>query len=297
MGMLVGRRRILQVAVAFGLVGTRSWAATEATFGDFALTTVSDGKLLFPVDTLIPEGQDAAAMLALAGAAGDTYESPLNVTLLRRGADVILFDAGSGPDFVPTAGLLVDGLAAIDVAPEDVTHVIFTHGHPDHLWGVLDDFDEPLFASAAHMIGAVERDFWVHPDTLTALPAARQSFAAGASRRIEAMGDALAVFGDGDEVAPGITARMTPGHTPGHMAFMLGDQAAIMGDVVTNLIGFARPDLPSANDHDTAQAAATRAAMLAELAASGLPMVGYHMPGGGIGTVSAADKGFAFKPM
>jgi len=295
--MQITRRRILQASMAFGLIGTRGWAATEATFGDLSLVTVSDGKLVLPTTMLLPEGQDAAALLAIAGASGDTYDSPLNVTLLRRGSDVVLFDAGSGADFVPTAGLLTEGLSAIGIAPEDVTHVIFTHGHPDHLWGVLDEFDEPIFANAAHMMGAVERDFWTDPATLSALPEDRQSFAVGAARRIDALGDTLAIFADGDEVAPGITARMTPGHTPGHMAFMLGDQAVILGDVVTSLIGFARPDVPGGTDHDPAQAAATRATMLTELAASGLPMVGYHMPQGGVGTVSKEGDGFAFNPL
>ncbi|WP_254684965.1 hypothetical protein [Tateyamaria omphalii] len=29
--------------------------------------------------------------------------------------------------------------------PEDITHVVFTHVHPDHIRGLFNDFDEPLF--------------------------------------------------------------------------------------------------------------------------------------------------------
>lgn len=294
--MQISRRRILQTAAVFGLLGTRSWAATEAQFGDMQLTTVSDGKLFLPLATMVPPGEDAAALLRLAGIEGDPVESALNVTLLRRGSDVVLFDAGGGPAFVPTSGLLPDSLAAIGVAPQDVTHVIFTHGHPDHLWGVLDDFDELLFANAAHLMSRVERDFWLDPATIDLLPEERQNFATGAARRIEALGDRLAAFDDGDEVLAGVTARLTPGHTPGHMAFDLGGQALVLGDVVTNAIGFVRPDAANPLDTDPALAAATRASMLEELAGSGMPMIGYHMPGGGIGTVAKSGDGFAFNP-
>ena len=295
--MQITRRRVLGTALAFGALATRSWAATEATFGDFVLTTLSDGRLVLPANAIVPPGEDRAAMLALAGVTGDAAEIPLNVTLLRRGADLVLFDTGSGPDFVATAGLLPEALSAAGIAPEDVTHVVFTHGHPDHFWGVLDEFDEPRFANAKHFMGAAERDFWADPATLAALPEDRKTFASGAARRIEALGERLETFGDGDTVLDGITARLTAGHTPGHMAFALGEQAIVLGDVAANLIGFARPDLPNANDTDPAAAAATRKQMLGELAASGLPMVGYHMPGGGIGKVAAAGSAFAFQPL
>lgn len=294
--MQISRRRILQTAAVFGLVGTRSWAATEATFGDIQLTTVSDGKLVLPVAAVVPPGEDAAALLQQVGISGDQVESALNITLLRRGNDVVLFDTGGGKDFVPTAGLLPDGLAAIGVAPEDVTHVIFTHGHPDHLWGVLDEFDEPLFANAAHLMSQVERDFWLDPATAGLLPEDRRTFVSGAARRIEALGDGLATFADGDEVLAGVTARLTPGHTPGHMAFDIHGQALVLGDVVTNAIGFLRPDLPNGFDTDPVLGSATRAAMLGELAGSGMPMIGYHMPGGGIGKVEKSGDGFAFVP-
>ena len=296
--MTITRRNILQASCALiGLATTRAWALTEATFDGHAIRTLSDGHLVLPRAFLIADGVDPAVadpILQAAGITGDQFESPLNITLWQRGDDLVLFDAGSGPDFMPTAGRLVEALAAIDLTPEQITHVVFTHAHPDHIWGVLDDFDEPVFANAAHLIGAVERDYWMDPATMTNTPEDRQSFVAGAQRRIEALGDSLTTFNDGDEVLPGLRAMMTPGHTPGHTSFDLGD-AVIVGDAIGNAhLGFTRPDLPSSSDQDQELAIETRIKLLNRLADSGATMVGYHLPNGGIGTVLRDDQGFTY---
>lgn len=297
--MHLNRRYFLHCAAALGVVGTRAWTVSELAFEDFTIQSVSDGKLVLPVGFLVPDSIDRdeiAPLLAEAGISGDSYEAPLNLALLRRGEYLILFDAGSGPDFMPTAGKLSEALDAIGIAPDQITHVVFTHAHPDHIWGVLDDFDEALFVNARHLINRVERDFWIDPATLGTIEPARQSFAAGAMRRIEALGDRLEVFEDGDQVAPGVTARMTPGHTPGHTSFDLDGQAFVTGDMVTNAhLGFRKPDLPSGSDQNPEIASKTRIKALNMLADSGIPIVGYHLPDGGIGKVVRDTDGFLFQ--
>ena len=68
-----------------------------------------------------------------------------NLALFRDGSNTVFFDVGSGPDSIPSAGTIVDSLDGFGIAPEDVTHVVSTHAHPDHIWGLLDEFDDPLF--------------------------------------------------------------------------------------------------------------------------------------------------------
>lgn len=298
--LFLTRTAALISAAALPLAPLRGWAVTTMTAGDLRIDSVSDGHIEFPPDfafATIPEAERADLLRSLNIDPEAVVRSPLNITLLRQGDRVVVFDAGSGPDFVPTAGTLLEGLSAIGVSPEDVTDVIFTHGHPDHLWGVLDDFDEPLFPSAAHRMGQVEFDYWTDPATIDTIGEERQSFAAGAMRRLTALGDRIERFGDGDEILPGIRAVMTPGHTPGHMSFEIGtpdDGLFVAGDFVTMLAGFARPDLGTATDHDPALAAQTRAAMLARLADEGWTILGYHLPEGGIGRVRRAGQAFSF---
>ncbi|NHF74251.1 MBL fold metallo-hydrolase [Paracoccus xiamenensis] len=295
------RTAALISAAALPLAPLRGWAVSTLTAGDLRIDSVSDGHIEFPPDfafAMIPEAERGDLLRSLDIDPLAVVHSPLNITLLRQGDRVVLFDAGSGPDFVPTAGTLVEGLSAIGVSPEDVTDVIFTHGHPDHLWGVLDDFDEPLFPSADYRMGQVEFDYWTDPATIDTIAEERQSFAVGALRRLTALGDRIERFQDGAEVLPGIRAVMTPGHTPGHMSFEIGspgDGLFVIGDFVTMLAGFVRPDLGTSTDDDPALAAQTRAAMLARLADEGWTVLGYHLPDGGIGKVIRDGQAFSFE--
>ena len=207
---------------------------------------------------------------------------------------------GSGADFMPSAGKLVSSLDAIGLTPEDITHVLFTHAHPDHIWGVLDDFDDPLFAEATYMMGRAEWDYWWNPETVDTIGAARAPFAVGAKRRMEAIEDAVELFDDGDEVLPDIAAIASYGHTPGHMAFEVraGDDAAlIVGDAIGNHhAAFARPDWPSGSDQDQDTAISTRTQLLDRLAGEQMRLVGFHLPDGGMGRVERTGGAYRFVP-
>ncbi|WP_116133867.1 MBL fold metallo-hydrolase [Tropicimonas sp. IMCC34043] len=300
--MTLTRRRMLQASLAGAFLPlVPRWARAEIALGDMRIDTLSDGHLVLPPDFIFgPMPQQALpAVLAPFHISLDTPLLPdCNLTLLRRGEDVVLFDAGAGLTFQDTAGKLPAALDAIGLAPEEVTHVIFTHGHPDHLWGVLDDFDEPFFANAQHMMGKTEWDFWIDPQTADRIDAARTTFAIGARRRLEAMEDAMLFFADGEEILPGVAARMTPGHTPGHMSFELrsgSESLMVLGDAISNHhVAFARPDWPSGSDQDTALAAATRVALLDQIAAMQMPVIGFHLPGGGLGRAERDGSSYRF---
>ena len=68
--------------------------------------------------------------------------------------------------FLPTLGELPAALDAADVDIGSITDVVFTHAHPDHIWGILDDFDDLLMPDAAYHISQAEWDFWDSDDAL-----------------------------------------------------------------------------------------------------------------------------------
>lgn len=287
------------VTATSGLLPRRAGAQTSVQMGGMQIDMLSDGNLVLPRDFILgPMPQpEADAILAANGVAEGALTPPCNLTLLRHEDRVILFDVGSGPDFQPTAGFLPDTLDAMGLYPEDITHLVITHGHPDHIWGLLDDFDEPFLPEAQILMGRVDFDYWSDPNTTSSIGTARQSFAVGARRRLSAVADRMTLFDDGAEILPGIAARATYGHTPGHMAFELRDGSQslmVIGDAIGNPhVGFARPDWNSGSDQDPQRAAATRVSLLDQLASEQIQIAGFHLPGG-LGRAEPGGDGYRF---
>lgn len=298
------RRRMLGATAAGAICGMprMGLTATQTTLGTATITTLSDGNLVLPREFLLGDldPEKAAPILAEHGISGDVMEPPCNLTLLQDGERTVLFDAGSGHAFMPSAGELPDALDAAGLSPDDITHVIFTHAHPDHLWGVLDDFNDPIFTNATHMIGQTEWDYWTDPATVDTIGEARASFAVGAARRLAAIEDRIEFFTGGQEVVSGIMAHASNGHTPGHMSFEVrnGSEAVmVVGDAIVNgHLAFARPDWPSGSDQDVEMGIATRLRLLDQLATDKMALVGFHLPGGGLGRVERANGAYIFVP-
>jgi glyoxylase-like metal-dependent hydrolase (beta-lactamase superfamily II) len=298
---MLTRRQLLTATAtaAAALAPRRLWAASTLTLGSIQIDTLSDGNLVLPGDFILG-GMPQAEMQAIVAKYGlptDQLTPPCNVTLLRDGTNTVLFDVGSGPDFQPSAGKLPEALDAIGLTVDDITHVLFTHGHPDHLWGLLDDFDEPVFPNAEYMIGQAEFDYWTNPETVNTIGEARATFAVGAARRLAAIAETVRLLADGEEPLPGIMARLTPGHTPGHLAYEIAapTPAMVLGDCIGNHhVAFERPEWASGSDQDRDLAATTRVGLLDRLAADGHAIIGFHLPAGGIGRVEPADAGYRF---
>lgn len=270
--------------------------------GEREIISVSDGSLLLPGGFFF-EGlpaDEVAAILAQHNLTPDQLAPPCNLTLMRDGERTVLFDAGSGSAFMQSAGTLLDSLDAVGIGADEITHVVLTHGHPDHLWGVLDEFDDPVFPDATHMIGEAEWAYWRDPATVDTIGDARAAFAVGAARRLEAIEDKIQMIADGEEVLPGVLAHLTAGHTPGHMSFEIrsGSEALLVGgDAIGNHhIAFARPDWASGSDQDPDTAAVTRTRLLDMLAADGTALMGFHLPHGGLGRVERKDGAYRFAP-
>ncbi|WP_170766119.1 MBL fold metallo-hydrolase [Ruegeria lacuscaerulensis] len=298
----VDRRAFLSYGACFAALATQAGPVlADVQLGSSAsITTLSDGFLSLPPDMVfgaMPQ-DELSHLLARYQADLSRYEPGCNVTLYRDGTNTVLFDVGSGPDFMATAGKLPESLDTIGLSPDDITHVLFTHAHPDHIWGALDDFDEPMFPNAVYNFDRTEWDYWWNPTTVDTIGADRAAFAVGAKRRMEAIEDQVNFFDDGQEILPGIAARASYGHTPGHVAFEIrngGDAVMVVGDALGNPhVAFERPDWLSGTDQDPATAANARKSLLDQMAHEQMTIVGFHLPDGGFGRVEKSDTAYRF---
>ncbi len=302
MGNRFSRRTFLYHATCLAALGvqTRSVLA-ELQLGPSArVATLSDGYLSLPPDMVfgsMPQ-EELEQLLTRNNTDATKYEPECNVALYQDAENTVLFDVGAGPDFMPTSGKLSETLDTLGLSPEDVTQVIFTHAHPDHIWGVLDDFGDLLFPNATHHFGRDEWDYWWSPSTVETIGEDRAAFAVGAKRRMEAIEDQVAFFDDGQEILPGIAARASFGHTPGHMAFEIrngSDSVMVVGDALGNShVAFERPDWHSGTDQDPQTAAITRKSLLDQISQQHMKVIGFHLPNGGIGRVEKAGSAYRF---
>lgn len=298
----LNRRQFVSCGASFAALGIQTKPAlAELQLGSSVrISTLSDGHLALPPDMVFGAMPQDELIKVLARYQSDLtkYEPTCNVVLYRDDENTVLFDVGAGPDFMPTSGKLPETMDAIGVSPDEITQVVFTHAHPDHIWGVLDDFDDPLFANATYHFGRKEWDYWWNPETVDTIGADRASFAVGAKRRMEAIEDRVEFFDDGQEILPGVAARASHGHTPGHMAFEIrngGDAVMIVGDAISNPhVAFERPDWHSGTDQDPDTAAATRKLLLDQIAHEKMKVIGFHLPDAGIGRVEQNGSTYRF---
>lgn len=297
----LSRRSVLAglgAVAATTMFSPRARAAID--LGGAEIAVVNDGQLSQPVSFMLPElsEAEARAFLESNGVAFGPLTPDCNVTVLKTAGRLAIFDAGSGSNFIDTAGLLVENLGAAGFDPADFTDVIFTHAHPDHLWGVLDDLDELVFPNATYYMGEAEHAFWSSPDAFAAVPADRQSFVAGAQSRLKAIGERIKLIGGGQEVIAGVEAVDTSGHTPGHLSYVIHAKdgpTAITGDAINNVvISFRKPEWRVGVDQDRQKGAATRKKLLDRLAGDKSRIVGYHLPHPGVGRVERQGDAYAF---
>jgi glyoxylase-like metal-dependent hydrolase (beta-lactamase superfamily II) len=301
------RRRHFLAGVA-GLAGAaalprRLWAqAAPHTFehGEFEVTVLSDGHLVLPAGIFAADAppEERKALFEALGF-GEEVKAAANPVLLRKADDLILIDTGSGANFQPTAGKLEENLAAAGVKASDITKVVMTHGHPDHMWGNALDNGALRYPNATYYSGAAEWDFWNGPDIFTQMPKDMHPFVEGAQKHYMAAKDRVTMLKPGDDIVTGLRALDTSGHTPGHMSFEVagGEGLIIVADAIgIPAIYFPHPDWKLGFDAIHEKAIAVRQAMLDRAATDKTKMLGFHWPYPGVGFAERKDNAYQYVP-
>lgn len=233
-------------------------------------------------------GEDAAAVravLAAAGAPTETLRLDVNVLLVRTGDRLVLIDSGSGTVF-GTPGRLPERLAAAGVRADQITDVVISHSHADHMSGLLSGGRLAFPNARVHMLA----DEW-------AFLQGQQSQAA----LVAAIRPRVNAVAPGATIAPGIRSVPVEGHTPGHTAFEVssnGQRLLAVGDTVHHyVLSVRKPEWTVAFDRDADTAERNRRALLSAAAREGTVLFVPHFPAPGLGTVRVEGDGFAWTPL
>lgn len=268
--------------------------------GDFEVTNILDGFRIGPgPHPIFGNNQTPETVQAYATSQGlppTKLETVFTNTVVNTGRELVLFDTGNGKARMATAGKLTDGLAAAGYKPEQIDVVVVTHGHPDHIGGLMEG-GKPIYPNARYFFGTVEFDYWKKGENLAeARKPNRDQFMQVAVPFAE---KAKFLKGEG-EVVPGIRAVEVFGHSPGMLAFHIesnGQRVLNWADVANNhVFAVQQPDWHVGFDHDKAAGAATRRRIFDMVSSEKLAVIGYHMPFPSLGYVEKSGTSYRWVP-
>ncbi len=304
LGGLGGSLLLTRTGPASAAGQTAFRAIRQFSLGDMTISIIDDGSFSMGLGMFasnMPRA-DIQALFRHYGLPTDKAVIPLQVMLVESDGERVLIDTGMGDTGYAGSGgeegRLAGALASLGLGVRDIDKVIITHGHPDHVGG-LSSGGQDIFTAARHFLPEVEFKFWTQDPAQA--PSAMRTMIAHCRERILPVEQSIRSYGDGQELAPGITAVAAPGHTHGHFAVRLESRGESLLHLVDTsvhyLAGLEHPDWSVGADLDKPLAIKTRKRLLAEAAETQTLVAGYHFPFPGVGRVMRYGDGFRYVPM
>ena len=283
LGLFIQAPAIAQDAAQPGPTG----AAQAFKLGALDLVALRDADFAVPNDAKtfgVDAGSVAVAqVLRSANRPTDKITVAIDGLLVKTHGRLVLIDTGLGN---PSASGLMLSLKLAGVTPDQITDVLITHTHGDHVGGVVTADHRSAFPNAKIRMSAKE---WAWMQS--------QADAKAISTVIAAQ---IQTFEPGQVVAPAIRSLAIEGHTPGHVGYeIVSGRARLLdiGDTAhSSVVSLAKPEWVMGFDSDAAVAKASRRATLTRLAKSHELIFAPHFPFPGVGRVVAAGDGFAWRP-
>jgi len=274
--------------------------------GDVDVVLISDGVLPLPTSTMSTNVSEADRNEWFDGRflQRDMFDWALNIALVRSGERLILIDSGVGDGFeyFSRAGQSVMRLESAGIDLTAITDIVVTHMHMDHVGGLnVDGVKARLRPDVRIHVSAAEVEFWKNPDFSktvmpeTVPPALREA----AAKFVKLYSENIAQFDQSVEVAEGVSARVTGGHTPGHCVVDVasnGEKLTFVGDAIFE-VNFDNPDWQNGFEHDPEAAVDVRIALFNEAAETGALLAAAHVAFPSIGHVAKNGEGFRFVPV
>lgn len=322
----LNRRQVLAAAAAAGAASALSplglsiaraavpAAGTQAPgfyrykVGDYECTSINDGARTFPMPdkfvTNLPK-EEALAAADEAYMPKGMVTVPFNPQLINTGSKLVLIDTGNGVANLEASkgavGRTLQNLAAAGVDPKSIDIVVLSHMHGDHINGIRLADGGLAFPNAELKVPAKEWEFWASDDNAGKAQSDLMKGNFANFKKVFAGLEGKVTKYDWDkEVAPGITAIGTPGHTPGHTSFAVasGSAKVLIQSDVTNIPEFflRNPDWHVMYDTDAELAQATRHKFYDMAAAEKATVIGFHFQFPSVGHVEKNGSTYRLIP-
>ncbi|WP_457967023.1 MBL fold metallo-hydrolase [Arthrobacter sp. D1-29] len=257
--------------------------------GNIEVTSVIDGEIVIPTEQYYAghtNGEWGDFSFSLCHSTNNPVQTVGSFLIEGIGDRLILVDAGVGnnPTFPFSGGALRSGLLAKGVRPDDITDVLFTHLHFDHIgWASLNG--KPFFKNATYRCDQRDWEYFMAPGY--EIPEwehvlAKPEFDAP-QPRLGPIADRMEFWNGDSGLFPGLETVDAAGHTPGTSLIRLkdgGEEGLILGDLVHGYPELLEDQEWTLWAHKDGEAAAAQIVdVRKELIDNRTPFVASHVPG------------------
>jgi glyoxylase-like metal-dependent hydrolase (beta-lactamase superfamily II) len=278
--------------------------------GDFQATVISDGQGPIPVSPIFVMNASEAELVPVlrANFMQPVIQATNNPLVNDTGRERILVDTGFGEKIGPPFGSfprLRANLFRAGIAPESIDLVVISHGHLDHIGGLVTKLGALAFPKAQFVFVDTEWNYWTGSRfesevESSPLPEPFKTGTIGAAREnLPPVADRSRFVKQGGEITSGVRYVAAPGHSPSHASILFAsgkEQFMHMGDIAHNPVtSLQHPEWTPIFDYDPAQAINSHKAILDRVATDGIMAMGYHFPFPAIGHVVKHDRAYRWE--
>jgi glyoxylase-like metal-dependent hydrolase (beta-lactamase superfamily II) len=226
------------------------------------------------------------------------WTSDYTCLVIKTEEETLLVDTGMN-DRASGCGKLVPNLQTIGIKPEDINKILITHGHPDHINGITQDDGKLVFPHANYLMGRREYQFWIEGEAKSVLdPHMGEIMLGFVKRNLEPVRDRIDIIEEGEEVIPGVSVMLAPGHTPGHLVVQIESQNEkflYFVDALLHPIHCEHPEWCAVVDFDMELTIESRRKLLAMAANEKILTMSYHFDFPGLGYVKEKEDAWIWE--